>query len=151
MTIATIRAKVKSTVEDNTDTRNVHEHPREIRDPEEIKDNILDENSRLHFWTIDSSERGPEYYACSILERFYEFTIKGYYGLTDADGSRNDWEDIVSSVVKDLYTNRSFNNTATESIVESSEIGETSIGGVRCHEAEIVVVASELDQDISWT
>lgn len=150
MSLTDSRAALVTILDDIDYVENVNDFEKDTTDERDADSFVRDSTGRVNTWFISSSERKPVYYASRIVERFYEFTLVFYYGKTDVDETQKTVEELVSDVIKVLYTNRTLNNTATEATVESSEIYEITIGGVKCHKGIIILVASELDQGVEY-
>lgn len=150
MSVATIRAAVKSLLEGITGIGVVNDIETLNTDPDEFLDKYVQATTgAIHGWVIVLREMPPGWHF-GMVDRRYEIVLKGVYGVENASRSReaadNLLEDIVDTFAK-TAANRRLNNTVAFTEIASTEVREDRVRGsegrVPCHRITVVIQATQ--------
>ena len=146
MAIDVMLPELVTILESEEDVVNVHDYKVDITDVSRFDEQCRDSQGRINYCEIESSPIPPENYACGVIEKFFEFRITFYFGLTYDDETRKIFDNLVASVVRLLTINVTLNNTSAESEVSDTDGPvEVKVGGTICHRARVTLRAAELE------
>ena len=152
MSLSIVRAKIKTLVEAVSGIGKVHDYERYTHDWKQYQ-KLFTKNNKVNVWQIERptflryvhATTGPT----NGVERvIHDFTIRGFYGLSDALASEKTFQDIVEGVCQEFRGYPTLDGTA-EMIKMSPDqpitgsITKEYLGSVLCHMVEIRISIQE--------
>ena len=147
MSVAQIRADIKTKLESIENVGKVSDYRRHTVDWEEIAKNFK-EGGRINGWIIEWNDMTPTLVATGsiAIQRKHTFRIWGLYSLRDDTASAKIFEGIIEEVCDEFDKERDLPNARARWFEPSRLVGinEGLFAGVLCHRSEIILSYEEL-------
>ena len=99
---------------------------------------------KINGWAITRTKTPEESDSFEKHARDHEFTIRGYYGLKDADASEIVFQDLIEAICTEFRSNFTLNSTCDESgPIQVGLVENRIFGTVLCHYCELSIMARE--------
>lgn len=147
MSVATVRAKLKTELEAVTGIGVVHDYIRYANNWTAYIDKFKTSSDKINAWWIewDSAETNRTN-VTNVLERIHSFKIFGIYGLKDSAGTQKVFDTLVESILTALSpSDETFDNTVQ--LAEPAQLNDNTIRAhseVTVHMCEIEISMREL-------
>lgn len=144
MSLSTVRAEVKSVLEDVSGIGQVHDYERYAKEWSSYRD-IFKSGDHINFIQIHRPSFDRIVHGSDSTERVtHHFLLKGAYSLRDEDETEKTFQDLVEAICQAFRDKPNLNNVAE--VVQypiSGRIYNDMFGNVLCHICEIEVSIRE--------
>lgn len=149
MSVATVRAEIKTVLEGIASVGKVNDYRRWTTDWTEIAESFI-EGGKINGWMIEWNNRNGTWdvEVGRSLIKLHTFRLTGFYALQDALESSKTFEGIVDEVMNTFDFKRRLNKTVHMN--EPSRlisISEQKLSAYLCHKAEIILTIEERADD----
>ncbi len=144
MSLATVRAQIKTILETISTVKNIYDYQRYVKDWATYKTRFTTDR-KVNTWEITRSAFERNVMGSDATERvIHEFLIRGFYAVDDSEGSDKVFQDIVESVGQVFRDKPDLNDIAEVIIYPiTATIRIDMFGGVLCHVVEITLNVQE--------
>jgi hypothetical protein len=145
MSLADIRAQLKSILESVEGIGKVHDYQRWTKDWKKFLELFKDGDNKLNGWIITLGDTNEALYvATGVNMATHELLIKGYYGLKDEAESEKVFIDLIEKIRTALRSNHNLNGSCLTSDPPATlEVTHDKLGGVLVHKGVISLKVKE--------
>jgi hypothetical protein len=111
MSLAAILTQVKTILEGVSGIGNVHKYQRWSKDWAGFLTLYQDDNDKINGWCVTRSQIARRQVTTGEIEVAHILTVRGYYGLKDADASEAVFQGLVDGAIAAFDTYETLNGT----------------------------------------
>ncbi len=141
MSESAIRTQIYTILSGVTNIGKVYDYERWIIDWGTFINLFKDSEGKILGWDI--GRKAPITEDETSIKK-HTYSIKGYMGLKDADGTEKDFNELIESVASAFRSNKMLNGSALgHDFIQVEILDVRMFGGVLCHFAELTLTVYE--------
>jgi len=152
--ISTIIAAIKTTLEGVTGIGNVYGYERWANNHSKFLDLFRTDADTINGWVISRASTAQQVTAYRKRQNAHVFTIKGFYGLKDADASETTFQALLDNIQTAFESDITLNGTVKTTCpnwgqmsgaagLQITSVEARMFGNILCHYAECRLGAIE--------